>query len=155
MGRLATAAGIIGIVGIAYLGGICDVPGKVDQVRYGNSVPAQGYYSRPYELKVDISRNRKGEVEAYLVTAEQRLPILQGAKGAQAGAPDYVWQNLPPEQQRAYVAAGFDRLESAAKAEIVARNWRQLDTSARFELVKNDLGVLVEGILEGLKSNFR
>ena len=155
MGKIVATAGLVGVLGIAYLGGICNVPGMVEQARYGNAAPAQGFYAKPYELKIDVTRNKRGELESYLVTSENRLPVLQGARGAQVGDNDYSWQNLQPEQQRAYVVNGFEKMDAAKKAELVVQSWRQLDTNTRFEIVKGDLGVLVEGVFEGLKARFR
>ena len=154
MGRIVATTALVAGMGILYSLNACNIADRMLYARGGISVE-QGFYDRPYELRIEVERNSRGSLEGYLSSSEGKLPIIQGRTGLQVGTADYAWHNLAPEQQATYVSEGFAKLDPAKKGELVTRAWKQLDPDTRFTLVRNNLDVLLDGIISGLKAKLR
>ncbi|MCX6710649.1 MAG: hypothetical protein NTZ02_01000 [Candidatus Woesearchaeota archaeon] len=73
-------------------------------------VVEQGFYQKPYDLSIVVEKNDSGKVESYLITKEQRYPVMQGAQDVLVGSIDDIAKNLTEGQQE-QIFQGFSDQE--------------------------------------------
>ena len=128
MGIVKTGLGLVFIGAVAFAGDYYNVNDKIfHPAQYQDKKVEQGYFSKPFELEKKIVVNSKGNLETYIVTLDQKLPVLQGKIGPQIGDSDYIWNNFPQEQ----------------KDTLFARGWSSMDEQKKMELAKPMLADLV------------
>ena len=70
----------------------------------------QGFYQKPYDLNIVVEKNDTGNLESYLITKQQRYPVMQGAQDVLVGSIDDIANNLTEGQQE-QIFQGFSDQE--------------------------------------------
>lgn len=119
MGIIKTGLGLALLGAVAFGGDYCNVNDRIfHPVQYQDKKVEQGYFGKPFELEKKIVVNSRGNLETYIVTLDQKLPVLQGKTGPQIGDSDYIWNNFPQEQRDTLVIKGWSSMDEQKKMEL-------------------------------------
>ncbi len=140
------AAGIAAFLsGVAVAGDYADLKKRtIDAFAYNGKKIEQGYYSGLLDAEKRILVNNNGNLEAYIITAERDLPMLQGQMGLRVGDSQYGWNNLNRTEQGQFVVQGWSNLESNVKEDLTLRGYQELPSGKKSQLVLQGLDYLDE-----------
>lgn len=76
------------------------ITNTLNTVKYTFTEPELGYAKKEQalDLKIIYERNGKGNLETYLRTYNQKLPVFQRQEGLIIGNPKYLAKNFAPEE---------------------------------------------------------
>ncbi len=115
--------------------------GKIKNVitryRYSNVKSEFGYVSKDtaLDLRIIHEKNSNGNLETYLLTEEDKLPILSKENGLIVGSVDYNWNNFTNQE----------------RLDLTVNNWDNLDETYKNQLIRKEVGIRIKNKYHELK----